>query len=206
MRPGPFAPHERPRKKYTARSYSRSTLRPPNRYSASPPRTAVTIMSIESSSSGREGFHDHRRSLAASNAGGAQAETLPRAPAGGGQVDRDARAGCRERVADRDGTAVHVGLGAVEPQFLLDGEVLRRKRLVHLDEIELLELHPSLLERFAGRGRRADAHVLGLDPRHGPRHQPAQGLQAVGPRDRKSTRLNSSHSQISYAVFCLKKK
>src|SRR2546430_8836302 len=27
-----------------------------------------------------------------------------------------------------------------------------------------------------------------------------------GRRDRKSTRLNSSHSQISYAVFCLKKK
>src|SRR2546430_7016182 len=26
------------------------------------------------------------------------------------------------------------------------------------------------------------------------------------PLDRKSTRLNSSHSQISYAVFCLKKK
>src|SRR5206468_7586213 len=30
-------------------------------------------------------------------------------------------------------------------------------------------------------------------------------LQAP-PRDRKSTRLNSSHDQISYAVFCLKKK
>src|SRR5205085_12674877 len=28
----------------------------------------------------------------------------------------------------------------------------------------------------------------------------------LGFRDRKSTRLNSSHSQISYAVFCLKKK
>src|SRR2546430_10260507 len=28
----------------------------------------------------------------------------------------------------------------------------------------------------------------------------------VEDRDRKSTRLNSSHSQISYAVFCLKKK
>src|SRR2546427_7200741 len=28
----------------------------------------------------------------------------------------------------------------------------------------------------------------------------------VGGLDRKSTRLNSSHSQISYAVFCLKKK
>src|SRR5688572_31613174 len=30
--------------------------------------------------------------------------------------------------------------------------------------------------------------------------------QLVDPQDRKSTRLNSSHSQISYAVFCLKKK
>src|SRR2546430_10885700 len=28
----------------------------------------------------------------------------------------------------------------------------------------------------------------------------------IFPGDRKSTRLNSSHSQISYAVFCLKKK
>src|SRR3712207_7396626 len=30
--------------------------------------------------------------------------------------------------------------------------------------------------------------------------------QALGGRDRKSTRLNSSHANISYAVFCLKKK
>src|SRR2546427_9415515 len=32
-----------------------------------------------------------------------------------------------------------------------------------------------------------------------------QGATVIG-TDRKSTRLNSSHSQISYAVFCLKKK
>src|SRR2546427_6235530 len=31
-------------------------------------------------------------------------------------------------------------------------------------------------------------------------------LALKAPTDRKSTRLNSSHSQISYAVFCLKKK
>src|SRR5256886_9667797 len=31
-------------------------------------------------------------------------------------------------------------------------------------------------------------------------------FMVVTPLDRKSTRLNSSHSQISYAVFCLKKK
>src|SRR2546427_8803513 len=30
--------------------------------------------------------------------------------------------------------------------------------------------------------------------------------ESGNPLDRKSTRLNSSHSQISYAVFCLKKK
>src|SRR3989475_5993817 len=35
---------------------------------------------------------------------------------------------------------------------------------------------------------------------------PARRASQVDPRDRKSTRLNSSHSQISYAVFCLKKK
>src|SRR2546430_4416607 len=33
-----------------------------------------------------------------------------------------------------------------------------------------------------------------------------QRVAATGDVDRKSTRLNSSHSQISYAVFCLKKK
>src|SRR2546430_13388871 len=35
---------------------------------------------------------------------------------------------------------------------------------------------------------------------------PPDGFRDSGDRDRKSTRLNSSHSQISYAVFCLKKK
>src|SRR2546428_6371476 len=41
---------------------------------------------------------------------------------------------------------------------------------------------------------------------------PGAGPSGAGPRcegphrDRKSTRLNSSHDQISYAVFCLKKK
>src|SRR5689334_24823696 len=47
--------------------------------------------------------------------------------------------------------------------------------------------------------RRAVGHAL---PRQG------AGLRRRGDRrgDRKSTRLNSSHSSISYAVFCLKKK
>src|SRR2546430_13016955 len=39
-------------------------------------------------------------------------------------------------------------------------------------------------------------------------HRPIQFRFAgtIASTDRKSTRLNSSHSQISYAVFCLKKK
>src|SRR5690606_42098043 len=35
---------------------------------------------------------------------------------------------------------------------------------------------------------------------------PSSGPPVVKARDRKSTRLNSSHVKISYAVFCLKKK
>src|SRR2546427_8076640 len=70
----------------------------------------------------------------------------------------------------------------------------------------------AILEREPGAPpNRIDplvAEVAGLDthrpldipdPKRLPRHV-GHGL------DRKSTRLNSSHSQISYAVFCLKKK
>src|SRR3712207_8125587 len=51
------------------------------------------------------------------------------------------------------------------------------------------------------RRDRADGQV---DPRRGP---PGRNLFPPALRqDRKSTRLNSSHANISYAVFCLKKK
>src|SRR2546430_8994133 len=42
--------------------------------------------------------------------------------------------------------------------------------------------------------------------RGGPAHRRPELPGGAADRDRKSTRLNSSHSQISYAVFCLKKK
>src|SRR3712207_8129180 len=44
--------------------------------------------------------------------------------------------------------------------------------------------------------------------RRGPRGatSTAEGRSTRWDRDRKSTRLNSSHANISYAVFCLKKK
>src|SRR3712207_8010817 len=53
--------------------------------------------------------------------------------------------------------------------------------------------------------------VAGQRPLRDPADQPAPaagGVERPGPRgpDRKSTRLNSSHANISYAVFCLKNK
>src|SRR5688572_32377562 len=42
--------------------------------------------------------------------------------------------------------------------------------------------------------------------RERPYDEPAKDAHSLPLEDRKSTRLNSSHSQSSYAVFCLKKK
>src|SRR5688572_32391491 len=61
--------------------------------------------------------------------------------------------------------------------------------------------HPRHAERRTGDLRAADLQLRS-------RHRVELGLdfRLERNRDRKSTRLNSSHSQISYAVFCLKKK
>src|SRR6476660_10005118 len=56
--------------------------------------------------------------------------------------------------------------------------------------------------RAGGRARRQRRRQVHADRRH-PR--PRRALRDR-PVDRKSTRLNSSHQIISYAVFCLKKK
>src|SRR5256886_8745287 len=50
------------------------------------------------------------------------------------------------------------------------------------------------------------AHLGGEDADRTENPGTPTNREAILRRDRKSTRLNSSHSQISYAVFCLKKK
>src|SRR3712207_7764882 len=63
-----------------------------------------------------------------------------------------------------------------------------------------------------GRGRHGRAAALrpgggSRHPRRAPRGRPLdRAEQHLAGLDRKSTRLNSSHANISYAVFCLKKK
>src|SRR2546430_13557932 len=71
-------------------------------------------------------------------------------------------------------------------------------------------LHPR---RCGGRGRRSrrvpDSRLRGREAvrlRWGALRRLRRQWGDLRRRDRKSTRLNSSHSQISYAVFCLKKK
>src|SRR3712207_8209121 len=91
-------------------------------------------------------------------------------------------------------------------------------------EIYTLSLHDALPmypgeRRLAGPVAADEPHLVpGGDPERDALHeQPGAGadLEVVDgehggteplSRDRKSTRLNSSHANISYAVFCLKKK
>src|SRR5262245_65943789 len=69
-------------------------------------------------------------------------------------------------------------------------------------EIYTLSLHDALpISLGLGRGRRCRA----VDGRIAGAVATASG-PSLRRRDRKSTRLNSSHLGISYAVFCLKKK
>src|SRR2546421_4042109 len=55
------------------------------------------------------------------------------------------------------------------------------------------------------RSGRAGDHTNRASTGSAPDGEPPNGSPS-GAEDRKSTRLNSSHDQISYAVFCLKKK
>src|SRR2546427_8913154 len=76
--------------------------------------------------------------------------------------------------------------GDLEPVRCRDPEIARAVDIL----LRQSKNNPALIGR-AGVGK--TAIVEGL-------------AQRVAAGDRKSTRLNSSHSQISYAVFCLKKK
>src|SRR5438477_4551028 len=87
-------------------------------------------------------------------------------------------------------------------------------------KIYTLSLHDALPISFVreltdGRGPDAVIDAVGMEAHGSPGAQGLQKLVGLMPdavaepmmkKDRKSTRLNSSHMSISYAVFCLKKK
>src|SRR2546430_5135420 len=76
------------------------------------------------------------------------------------------------------------------------GQPENGRRLVYLDNAATTQKPQAVLDAVAEYYRTTNANV----------HRGAYDLAIRATEDRKSTRLNSSHSQISYAVFCLKKK
>src|SRR5207247_10601151 len=103
---------------------------------------------------------------------------------------------------------------------LLSPPILRHAHLPPSTPVSTLSLHDALPISGARRGRawpdaRRRAAAAAADGfRHGrgggrvagSRRSVAVAHRASHGSDRKSTRLNSSHEWISYAVFCLKKK
>src|SRR5690606_41839354 len=84
-------------------------------------------------------------------------------------------------------------------------------------ELYTLSLHDALPIYFLNAGQGANARRDGYSVLSFPGNlgnTPVEMMETLAPirvlqrsiRDRKSTRLNSSHVKISYAVFCLKKK
>src|SRR2546430_6783969 len=76
----------------------------------------------------------------------------------------------------------------------------------HIDQRRLRSVRPT--KKIDPVITEPRAHVVEIIHRNGRCvfRQVRALLERVTHLDRKSTRLNSSHSQISYAVFCLKKK
>src|SRR5947199_7371320 len=81
-------------------------------------------------------------------------------------------------------------------------------------EIYTLSLHDALpicrpwtkFTRESGRAVRFHKEATREEVMRVATYTEAEYVRGIGSRDRKSTRLNSSHLGISYAVFCLKKK
>src|SRR2546422_2252407 len=80
-----------------------------------------------------------------------------------------------------------------------------RKGLLGQDVTQAHVLHEEMgiLRRAESHGPRRTADVRTL---HDQQHCAVLRVSPEGLGDRKSTRLNSSHGYISYAVFCLKNK
>src|SRR2546426_7359418 len=84
---------------------------------------------------------------------------------------------------------------------------LFRSHPLHVLEAHLVERRGAV--RPGAEPQVARSHRAFLGHQHGPLDRVVELADVPRPgnvRDRKSTRLNSSHLVISYAVFCLKKK
>src|SRR3712207_4866179 len=123
------------------------------------------------------------------------------------------------------GTAGHVDHGKstlVKALTGIDPDRLReeRERAMTIDlgfawltlpsgrEVSVVDVpgHERFIKNMLAGVGGIDAALLIVAADEGPMPQTAEHLAILDLLDRKSTRLNSSHANISYAVFCLKKK
>src|SRR2546427_1340435 len=80
----------------------------------------------------------------------------------------------------------------------------------HLATLEKFKDEAKVAQALTANATKSGVYLLPNVHKHEPGMPEAKAKKAEAKgkkaEDRKSTRLNSSHSQISYAVFCLKKK
>src|SRR4051812_1145752 len=148
------------------------------------PRSSATFQSKKRSCSTgmREilrRLEEERDALPAADAGGTDAPLRLAARKLVEEMGGDARARRRERMSDGDGPSVDVGILAGEPQILLHRQVLRSERLVHLEQVEVLEARLVPLESPADGWRGTDSHDRRIAARGAPAEELADGLETA---------------------------
>src|SRR2546430_12554927 len=105
-----------------------------------------------------------------------------------------------------------VRIGGTHPAFILGPCVIESEKFVRRMAKKIAEICAAgdvdfIFKASYDKANRSSVRSFrGIGVREGCEILSAIGRDLKMPVDRKSTRLNSSHSQISYAVFCLKKK
>src|SRR5271166_2897988 len=122
---------------------------------------------------------DHRDALPAADARGRDSILRFTAAQLVHQRDDQPRSGRAQRMPERNRAAVHVDLVAIEPQLLLNRKILRGEGLVHLDEINVVELQSGFFQCDARRRHGSRAHDLGIDARNPPTHDAGHRLQTA---------------------------
>ena len=79
-------------------------------------------------------------------------------------------------MSQRDRSTVDVHFLAIQAEFLLDREILRGERLIHFNQINVIQRQPSLLKRHLRRGHRTASHHLRLNSSNAPAHNPPQSF------------------------------